>query len=87
MEMLTIKLFNKHLKQVIPDDGIDGKIFRLSIGTKAVIHPDGWFMMPDRFHLQKKDRRRVTSPVMLTNWNVIFNLLCNKFKKKKLCCQ
>lgn len=82
---------NKLLKEVIPETGLDGKIFRISANTKVVKHPNGKFMLPDRFHLQKKDKPRVTPPTLLTNINIMANFLCNRHQEnaveENLCCK
>jgi hypothetical protein len=82
---------NKLLKEVIPETGLDGKIFRISANLKVVQHPNGKFMLPDRFHLQKKDKPRVTPPTLLTNINIMANFLCNRYQENasqgNLCCK
>jgi len=84
-----VREHNELLRKVIPENGLDGKIFRISVNTKVVQHPNGKFMLPDRFHLQKKDKPRVTPPTLLTNINVMANFLCNRFETEKngLCCE
>ena len=89
-DSLRNELIDKHnvvLEKLIPDEGIDGTLFRLSMNLKSV-NIDGAFMLPDRIHLIKKDIPRKTPPAMLANLNTIFNFLCNKYDSNaNLCCQ
>lgn len=86
-----VRAHNELLRELIPEGGLDGKIFRISVNTKVVQHPNQKFMLPDRFHLQKKDKPRVTPPTLLTNINVMANFLCNRHQEQavesKLCCK
>ena len=88
---IHVREHNELLKELIPETGLDGKIFRISANKKVVKHPNNKYMLPDRFHLQKKDKPRVTPPTLLTNINIMANFLCNRYQENavesKLCCK
>lgn len=84
---ILIDRHNEVLKELIPDEGLQNTIFRVSMNLNTV-HLDGNYMLPDRIHLMKKDVPRKTPPPMLANLNTVFNFLCNRFDRNQdLCCQ
>ena len=85
-----IRKYNNMLRSLIPDDGIDDQIYRLSVNTINIYgQKPGDYLLPDRVHLARKDMASVTPVTLLTNWNVMFNLLCNRYlgeEQEDLCC-
>ena len=82
-------VYHKGLSRLIPDEGIDGKIFRMKVNLKTIKSTDGSYMLPDRYHILKKDATIDYPPAMTANLNIILNFMCNDFIKPvdSMCCR
>ena len=83
-----IQMYNERLAILVPENGIDGKIFRMSVNQETVKAPNGAYMLPDRLHLMKKDQQVDNPPTMKANINLILNFMCNNVIKPSdsTCC-
>lgn len=77
-----IDKYNLFLRDLIPDDGINDQIYRMSVSTiNSLGEKANDYLLPDRIHLSRKDTPAIIPPTLLVNWNVMFNLLCNRYLK------
>ena len=84
-----MEVYHKGLSKLIPDAGLNGKIFRMSVNAKTIEAPNGEFMLPDRKHLVQKDLTVEIPPTMKANLNLLFNFMCNDVIKPtdSTCCR
>ena len=56
------------------------KIFLMTVNRKISKCPtNDCYLLPDRFHLAKKDRPYAIPVTILSNLNILFNLACNRY--------
>lgn len=66
------------LDKMMPRNGFEDRIFRMTVTRKTVVSITGNYMLPDRAHLILKDKERTLPPAMKANLNIILNFVCNR---------
>lgn len=84
-----IEVYHEGVGRLIPEEGLQGKIFRMSVNVKTVVAKNGIYMLPDGKHLIKKDTEVEHPPPMKANLNLILNFMCNDVVKPldSTCCR
>ena len=97
-----IKKYNKVLNAIVAaydrrlKESDVKRIFLISANLKTVQGPDSkTFLLPDRFHLVKKDKPVATPVSISANLHVLINLICNRYQEDQssgkdedqLCCK